>query len=154
MRPVPGGFLLAPLPMLGAALIAFNVFWLRRHHPGALSGKLSDLGINILLPMVIAAAWDWLRFALSWLRGHAFVPAGRLQFIVAALISATYFTLLKTWPPFTEFHGTLVGLVSFGRVGARNVVDPTDLVTLLGTGFALCFALRRERQPRVILKNY
>ena len=142
----PGRALLGVEPALAAALLAFNVYYLRRQHPGILSGKLSDLAINFLLPVFLVAAAEWL-LALGGMVGARVKPrVGRRGILIACVVSATYFTLLKTWPAFTSVHRALLAYLDMpfgGGRAFRNLADPTDLVTLVTTPLAAAYLLRR-----------
>lgn len=141
-----------PLPALAAAALAFNVVYLRKAHPGFVSGKLSDLAINVLLPIFLVAAAEWL-LALARLAGARVEPRlGPRGVLWACLVSATYFALLKAWPPFTSVHRALLGWLDLpfgGGRSFRNLADPTDLVTLVVTPLAALHLVRvaRRRAP-------
>jgi hypothetical protein len=125
---------LHPWSLLAAAALAFNVFWLRRRHPGVVSGKLSDVAICFLLPVLLVAAAEWLRAFARLCGARVGVRLGRRGIWVACGLSAAYFALLKTWPAFTGVHRALLGgvdaLLGGGR-SFRNLADPTDLVALV-----------------------
>ncbi len=130
-------FLLGVAPAIAACVLAFNVYFLRVHHPGAVSGKLSDLAINFLLPLLVVAGCEWLLAATSVLRGRqpcALPPWWRL---VACVVSATYFSLLQIVPSFVELHAHVAAVLDlpFGgnRTFTRNVADLPDLMTLVTT---------------------
>ena len=131
---VPGWALLHPWSWLAAAALAFNVVWLRRRHPGVVSGKLSDLAICFLLPVFLVAAAEW-SFTFARLWGARVGPrVGRRGIGVACGVSVAYFALLKTWPAFTGVHRALLGVLDapFGAGRSfRNLADPTDLVALV-----------------------
>ncbi len=142
----PGRALLGIEPALAAALLAFNVHYLRRTHPGVVSGKLSDLAINFLLPVFLVAVAEWL-LALGALFGLRVEPRlGRRGILLACAVSAVYFTLLKTLPAFTSVHRALLGFLDMpfgGGRSFRNLADPTDLLTLVSTPLAALYLLRR-----------
>ncbi len=120
-RETPGAVLLSPLALGSIALIVANDLWLKRQHPGFVSGKLSDVGLCILLPLVIAATIEWTQALLRRpLAPHA---------TFACLLAATYFVLVKTYAPATHAHLALLSyLVPTHRF--RAVTDPTDLLAL------------------------
>lgn len=154
-RDVPGGALLGIWPAVAAAALAFNVFYLRRHHRGLVSGKLSDFAINFLLPIFLVAAAEWL-IALLRLFGARLGPRlGPRGVWIACLTSASYFTLLKAWPPFTAVHRALLTYLDVpfgGGRSFRNLADPTDLVTLVTMPLAALYLhfrqLRHSQPPR------
>ncbi len=121
LRETPGAVLLSPLALGSIALIAGNDLWLKRQHPGFVSGKLSDVGLCILLPLVIAAALEWAQVLLR----RPITPHATF----ACLLAATYFVLVKTYAPATHAHlAILTHLVPAHRF--RAVTDPTDLLAL------------------------
>jgi hypothetical protein len=152
---VPGLALLHPLPAVAAAALAFNILYLRKAHPGIVSGKLSDLAINVLLPIFLVAAAEWL-LALARLAGARVDPRlGPRGVLLACLVSAAYFTLLKAWPPFTSVHRALLGGLDVpfgGGRSFRNLADPTDLVTLAATPLAALHLLRVARRRSQALR--
>lgn len=127
LRRTPGAVLLSPLALGSVALIVGNDLWLKRQHPGFWSGKLSDVGLCILLPLVIAAAIEWAQALLRRpLAPHA---------AFACLVAATYFVLVKTYAPATQAHLALLShLVPSHRFSA--VTDPSDLLALPFMGLA------------------
>ena len=132
--PWRGRALVHPWALLAAGALAFNVLWLRRRHPGLVSGKLSDVAINFLLPLFLAAVVEWL-LLLGRSLGAQRWPAtlGRRGIVGVCAVSAVYFTLLKAWPGFTPVHRALLGVLAapLGSVWKfRNIADPTDLVAL------------------------
>ena len=123
---VPGDFLLRVEPMGAAALVVFNDFWLKPRHPGVLSGKLSDVGLSFLFPVLVAAVLEWaLRLVTI---GRPFAPR-RSVYVVSAWVAAGYFVLIKAFSAGARLHVELLSaLVPRYRFSA--VADPTDLVCL------------------------
>jgi hypothetical protein len=114
------------VPALGAALIAVNDLWLRRHGPGWLSGKLSDVGICLLFPVLLLATAQWLAWATRWSRWRLSAPAAAA---LACLIAGAYFAGLETIPALALWHSrTLTAL--FG-LAVHPTADATDLLALL-----------------------
>jgi hypothetical protein len=147
----PGRALVGKEPALAAALLAFNVYYLRRAHPGVVSGKLSDLAINFLLPVFLVAAAEWLLALLSFARVRVEPRVGRRGVFIACAVSATYFALLKAWPAFTSVHRALLAYLDTpfgGGRSFRNTADPTDLVTLVTTPLAALYLLRSLEAAR------
>ncbi|MDC3959200.1 hypothetical protein [Polyangium jinanense] len=131
---VPGRALLHPWSYLAAAALAFNVFWLRRKHPGVVSGKLSDLAICFLLPVFLVAAAEWLLTLARLCGGRVGPRVGPRGIWLSCGVSVAYFVLLKTWPAFTGVHRALLGVLDTpfgGGRSFRNLADPTDLVALV-----------------------
>ena len=151
---VPGAALLGLWPAVAAAALAFNVFYLRRHHRGLLSGKLSDFAINFLLPIALVSAAEWSLALLRLFRPRVEPRLGPLGIGIACLVSASYFAVLKTWPPFTHAHRALLSILDIpfgGGRSFRNLADPTDLIALVMVPLAALYLRRaaalRER-PR------
>ena len=140
IRHVPGGCLLGQWPALAAAALAFNVYYLRVHHPGLVSGKLSDLAINFLLPLLIVAAAEWLMAGVALARGREPRNLGARGRLLACAVSALYFALLQIVPSFVELHAHVASFLDFpfggGRTFTRNVADAPDLLTLVTTAAA------------------
>ena len=103
-----------------AALIVWNDLWLKRHHPGLVSGKLSDIGLCVFLPLFAAAALEW--FAVACRRS---IQANAL----ACAATGIYFSAVKLWPAATRAHVEWLSIV-MPRWHFRAVTDPTDLVCL------------------------
>lgn len=150
-RDVPGAFLLGPWPAIAAAALVFNVYYLRVHHPGLVSGKLSDLAINFLLPLLIVAAAEWLLAGAALARGDQPRQLGASGRLVTCAVSATYFALLQIVPPFVEVHARVATLLDVpfggGRTFTRNVADLPDLLTLVTTLLAALYLGARAMIP-------
>lgn len=132
--PIPGSVLLGIEPAIAAIALAFNVFYLRKVHPGVMSGKLSDFAASFLLPIFLVAVAEWGMALLRLFGLRRELRVGRRGIWIACLIGATYFTLLKTWPVFTDVHRLLLSFLDIpfgGKRSFRNLADPTDLVALV-----------------------
>lgn len=66
----PGELLMHPVVLSSFALLAFNDHVLKVHHPGLLSGKLSDVAFMIAAPL-------WLYVGGAWLAGGRLDGRGR-----------------------------------------------------------------------------
>jgi hypothetical protein len=140
--PVPGIRLVSIKPLFAATLIAFNVFYLRRFHPGFVSGKLSDLGINFFLPVLLFSISEWVKFGLCLARRRRFTPLGRRTALVSTGVSVAYFVCLKIMPAFTGWHIALLRVLAVPfpmNTNFRNLTDPTDLVTLAVAPLAFAY---------------
>ena len=116
----PGAALLSPAALGSAALIIANDLWLKRQHPGLVSGKLSDLGLCIFLPLFLAAVIEWTLHVLG----------RRVAVNVSAcILAASYFAAVKVFPAATRAHVEWLSLL-VPRWHFRAVTDPTDLVCL------------------------
>jgi hypothetical protein len=125
-RPIPGEFLLRPEPLAAAALIALNDFWLKPRHPGVLSGKLSDVGLCFLFPVLVAAVVEWV-LRLATLR-IAFAPR-RGVYVLSSCLAAAYFILIKAFPWGAQLHVQMLSWLFPSRSFAATA-DPTDLLCL------------------------
>ncbi|MDI1432631.1 hypothetical protein [Polyangium sorediatum] len=131
---VPGRALLHPWSWLAGAALVLNVFWLRRRHPGVVSGKLSDLAICFLLPVFLVAAAEWSLVLARLCGARVGLGVGRRGIWVSCGVTVAYFALLKTWPAFTGVHRALLGVLDMpfgGGRSFRNLADPMDLVALV-----------------------
>ena len=125
-----GAALSSPTALASIALVVANDLWLKRHHPGVWSGKLSDLGLCIFLPLFLATVLEYGAAAVRLLSRAA--PSARRSpsiEIAACVVAAGYFTAIKAWPAATHAHvAWLTAVVPRWRFHA--VTDPTDLVCL------------------------
>lgn len=148
---MPGECLVGAWPALAAAALAFNVYYLRIRSPGVVSGKLSDLAINFLVPLVLVAAMEWGGATVAALTGRRFRPLGTRAQVTACVLSAAYFALLQVLPSFIQVHGSLLGALDlpFGgeRSFTRNLPDAADLLTLVTTVLAAVYLATRDALP-------
>ncbi len=105
-----------PLALGAAALVVVNDFVLREAVPGWLSGKLSDVGWLVVVPVLLASLL-------------ARVGIGdRVATRAALIVTAAFYTALQLWPPLGQFL----------RPG--HVADAGDLLVLPALGLAvLCW---------------
>lgn len=137
---VAGDALLHPVALASLALLIFNDHVLKFRAPGLLSGKLSDVAILVVGPLLLQGIVE-VFLARS---GRPWGPSGRAA-LVACAVTGIAFALEKTLSPATELYRVTWGamrwpldaLVAFARglhaparVPVAAVTDPTDLVTL------------------------
>lgn len=128
-RLVPAEFLLRPAPLGAALLLAFNDFWLKIRHPGFVSGKLSDVALCFLFPLVIAAVAEWTAWLVFDLpRAAPFTQRPAIAKASVA-VAAAYFTSLKLFVGAAKLHVALLSALFPARQFAA-VADATDLVCL------------------------
>jgi hypothetical protein len=142
---LPGRRLLSAAPLLAALLIVVNDLWLKRWHPGLVSGKLSDVGLGFFFPVLLATSLEWLTFAIARLRRRAWRSLPAWADGGACVVAAAYYTLLKCWPAASAMHALWLARL-FGRPFAA-VSDVSDLVLLplfAGAYLYLRRAVRRE----------
>ena len=146
--PIPGSLLIDWPPALAACALAANVFLLRVHHPGWLSGKLSDLAINFLLPVTLVAAIEWVIAVAGWTAGQPFTRTNAPVRLTACAVSATYFALLQMAPSFSQIHASLLHILDLPLGGDRsfagNIADPGDLVALATCPLAAIYLTGRR----------
>jgi hypothetical protein len=124
---VPGEVLLGWLPAIGGLCIALNAFWLRLSGPGWLSGKLSDVGICLLLPVLLFAGAQWVAWAVRWPRAwRARTP---LAAAFACFAAGGLFAAIEIWPPAERLY-VLAFEALFG-LATRPTRDASDLLALL-----------------------
>jgi hypothetical protein len=122
----------AGAPLAAVALLAANDHLLKRALPGAVSGKLSDVAICFLLPLLVSAA---LGAAGDW-------PARRRLWAGAA-VTTVVFALLEMSDAAGALYGGAVRALGLGS--GRLTRDPTDLAALLFVPLAVAHGLRRAR---------
>ncbi len=131
--------LVAPAPLLAAALLALNDHWLKARWPGPITGKLSDLAGAFVLPLFASAALALLtRWPLR--RRLAVGVAITLGLLLAVKLSPsaaawTVRALDWAWAPLSGTRG-------------RLVADATDLVALPFALLAWAYGVRVERPRR------
>jgi hypothetical protein len=150
---VPGSILLHPVVLAATALYGFNDWWLKAHHPGWVSGKLSDVAGMVVLPATLVALAEVAR-------GRAL---GRRAAVIAAIVTVIGFALVEVWPPAERAWCATWGAMQWpfraiaavalgGEVPPLQPVvawsDPTDLVTLpFALVLPLCVRRRGWRPP-------
>lgn len=129
---VRGDFLLSWVFLVSLVALLVNDFYLKRAHPGAVSGILSDVAGMVFFPILIVAVAE---FAMLLFPAKRFASVA--WFAVAAAFIGVAFTVVKFtgWgedaytavvAPVVEWTGS--GL-SLGTTGV--VSDPADLLALL-----------------------
>lgn len=157
-RPVAAEGLLHPAVLASVGVLVVNDHWAKAHHPGLVTGKLSDFAGLVFFPLLLQAAWEL---------GHVLLrqpwrPSARvLQ--VAALGTAVTFAAVKLWGPAAEAYRVGLGVArwpldalaaslggtafpALSRVSLTQ--DPTDVVALVAVGLALYAGRVRCKQDR------
>jgi hypothetical protein len=138
----PGDVLVHPLSLGATALYGFNDWWLKAHHPGLLSGKLSDVAGMIVLPLTMLAVAE--------------LASGRVLGWRAAAgcagITVVGFGAVEVWPlaeqawcwtwgamqwPFRAAFALLTGHPAPPLLPVLAWSDPTDLLTAPFAALAL-----------------
>jgi hypothetical protein len=133
LRPAFARELVAPAPLAAVGLMALDDHLLKRHFPGAVTGKLSDVAICFFLPLLLSALLGliWPGPAARRLAAGALAAAA---LFVAQELSADVDAALA-WP--LERLGLHTG---FTR-------DPSDLWALLAVPVAWLYGHRRLAMP-------
>lgn len=124
----------APLPLAAVALLAVNDQILKPTFHNEITGKLSDVAVCFMLPLLISAL-----LGVLW-RGH---PLARLVF--AAVATGVIFTALELSRP-CQTSFIKLNLFVGAPFGIRRIVltrDPTDLATLVMLPLAILYGRRR-----------
>ena len=148
MDPVPGGTLLRPGPAVAAALVMANDLWIRHHAPAWLGGKLSGLGVAFLLPVVLAAAVEWVSWLASRWRRRPWQPPGRPAHLAACGVAAAYIAAMELVPGFGAVHRAWLEIVVPWAAFRSPTPDPTDLLCLAAVPLAYLHLGRARRTCR------
>lgn len=130
----------AAAPLGAVCLLAANDHELKRLFHNAVTGKLSDVAICFLLPLLVSAA---LGLVSDW--------SGRRRLVVGAVVTTFAFTMLEL----SDLAGALFVRVTgaLGLGGGALTRDPTDLLALACVPLAVAYGRRRlivaERRPKV-----
>ena len=130
----------APLPLATVVLLAVNDNMLKPSFHNEVTGKLSDVAVCFLLPLLISAllAVVWRRYSL-------------VRLVFAAVVTGVIFTALELWQPCQALF-IKVNLFVGAPFGIRRVVltrDLTDLATLAMLPLAVLYGRRRlAAQPQ------
>ena len=136
----PGDALLHPVALASLVVLVVNDHVLKRHCPGWASGKLSDVAILVVGPLLLQGCAE-----LAASRGgRPWRPSARVLAVAAAVTCVAY-ALEKTIPAATEVYRLVWGGLRWPLDGvaawaqgrawptyarAAAVTDPTDLVAL------------------------
>jgi hypothetical protein len=132
---------LGAAPPLGAVcLLVANDHGLKRLFHNALTGKLSDVAICFLLPLLVSAA---LGLVSDW--------SGRRRLAAGGVVATLVFTLLELSDAAGSLFGSGLGVLGLGPVVLTR--DPTDLLALVCVPLAVAYGRRRltaaEHGPNV-----
>ncbi|MBI5512624.1 MAG: hypothetical protein HY909_02585 [Deltaproteobacteria bacterium] len=151
--PHPGEAFLHPVALVSLALLLVNDHVLKIRAPGVVSGKLSDVGILVVGPLLLQGLWECAMAA-----AHRPWEPSRRALAVAVAVTGAAFTLEKTLPAATQTYQVLWGSLRWplDALGAllqhgvaprwapvAAVTDPTDLWTL--PALALCAVVHQGR---------
>lgn len=145
---IPGEAMVGATPIAAVALILWNDFWLRTRYPGFWSGKLSDIGICLLLPVFVSALWEWLTWVVLRVQHRSWRPPQLAVHVAICLLCCAYYSAMELWPAFGMIHQRwLTMVVPFCRF-RPGTPDPTDLLALVMTPLSLLYLRRRVARAR------
>jgi len=136
----PGDALLHPVALASLVVLVVNDHFLKHRCPGWASGKLSDVAILVVGPLLLQGCAE----LAAARRGRPWRPSARV-FAVAAAVTCAAYVLEKTVPAATEVYRLVWGALRWPLDGvaawaqgrawpayarAAAVTDPTDLVAL------------------------
>lgn len=127
VRPgLPCAELLAPVPLAAIALVAINDWWWKPHAtwPAAWTGKLSDVGGVIALPLVLTAALGLALRAAARLGAPVDWTLRRWKLDLALALTAAAVAATKLSPDVAAWVAARLGK------DAQIYVDRTDLLAL------------------------
>ncbi len=129
---VVGDWLLHPVPLLAAGLLALNDLHLKASYPGFVTGKLSDVAGMIFFPLFLVCLLEFVGVICkpTW-------RAGRRALLVCIVATGAVFAIINVstaagagYERVMQSIWTALGGPSGEIAIVRHVVDPTDLVAL------------------------
>jgi hypothetical protein len=127
-------------PLGAVCLLAANDHQFKRLFHNALTGKLSDVAVCFLLPLLVSAA---LGLVFDW--------TGRRRLAIGAVVATVVYTMLEL----SDTAGALFlrTLDALGLGGGTLTRDPTDLLALVCVPLAVAYGRRRltvaEHHPNI-----
>jgi hypothetical protein len=155
----PGDALLHPVALASLGCLVVNDHVLKLHAPGLISGKLSDVAILVVGPLLLQGGAE----LVAARGGRSWRPSGRALSVAAAVTCAAY-VLEKTAPAATEVYRLVWGALRWPLDGvaawaqgrawpayarAAAVTDPSDLVALPAVAGAWWAQRGRASAPAV-----
>ena len=150
----PGEQLLHPLAIVTVLILLVNDHYWKGVGPPWVTGKLSDVAVMILVPLVFQAGMEW----FAWARGR-FRPQ-RSILLVGVLLAAGIMASINIWPPAAEAYRWGMAVLQWPAkacwqlVAGRSlpplqpvslVMDPADLWTIPFGVLPLWMDLKRTR---------
>ncbi|MEO6601245.1 MAG: hypothetical protein ABIQ16_15305 [Polyangiaceae bacterium] len=151
----PGSALLHPLSALSLLVLLVNDHWLKRAHPGVLSGKLSDFAVMFLLPVLLHSLFEIAYARKS--RRMAHVSTSNRALLCSILLSGLVFALPELWGPAERVYCVAMALLKWPFLAIlaqlrghalpplSHVVATADVTDLLALSSA-CLAWRVARR--------
>ncbi len=104
---LPGDLLIHPVALVAMGVVIINDRWIKIHHPGLVSGKLSDFAGLIYFPLFVATLVEVCRWAFRskrWTVTPRFVGG-------VATVTGVVFTLAKVTSWGGDAYRTVFGVV-------------------------------------------
>ena len=118
-RALPGDLLLHPVALVAMAVVIVNDRWVKIHHPGLLSGKLSDFAGLIYFPLFVATLVEVCRWAI---RGrHWTVTPGFVGGV--ATVTGVIFLFAKVTSWGGDAYRAVFGLVWWPADALRSLLN-------------------------------
>jgi len=148
-RGIVGDTLLHPVVLVAVAVLVINDHWLKHHHPGVVSGKLSDVAGLAFFPLLLVALWELVTGVRSERRPRAT--------LVAMACTGIAFTLANTTDAGAELYRAGLGILQWPLYALRDVMaghvvtepasvaftqDPSDLLALPALAVSFLVATR------------
>lgn len=124
-------------------LLIVNDWILKRHIPGAVTGKLSDIAGLVFAPVVLASAIGLALHVAAKLGARVDPSLSRRRLLLCIAATGVVFTVVKVSPDAARLLADLLPR------GSHIVVDSTDLLTL--PALALAYYIGRDELHRVPL---
>lgn len=150
---MPGDVLLHPVALVAVGVLLVNDHYMKRHTPGVVTGKVSDVAGLVFFPLLALAIlegarkvarvspWQLSTNALAWL----------------VVVTAVAFALVKVSPGVADAYSSALGLMAWpvralvsgasSPEPVRVLADATDLVALPALIGAWCVARRVTSEP-------
>jgi hypothetical protein len=132
-----------PLTVVSVILLIVNDWILKRHVPGAITGKLSDIAGLVFAPLVLASAIGLALHLAARLGARVDPSLSRRRLLTCIAATGIVFTAVKLSPDAARVLADLLPR------GSRIVVDATDLLTL--PALAIAYFIGRDELRRVPL---
>ena len=148
-----------PVAIAALLLVIANDRYLKIHHPGPVSGKLSDFGGLLYFPLFVSTMIEVVRFLANRERWRTTPRA--VAWI--SLLTGAAFTLAKTWRPGASAYRAVFGAMWWPVDAARSLItgggwppvgrlrlveDRSDLIALpaLVASYLVARSVQRRRE--------
>jgi hypothetical protein len=142
---VPGDWLLHPVPLAAALVLAINDRWLKESYAAWWTGKLSDFAGLLFFPLLLLSIWE----LVAWTARRPW-RAGPKALLSCVLATIAVFTLVNVSKSSGALYGRAIAFVWYELIGCsikvHHTVDPTDLLALPSSWLAWALAAARMRR--------